>query len=64
MRDFDYLKRCEKLLTPRIVQKLNVIHESKGRQDLYIETNSDALSSLKEIALILFSLGLIRLLYK
>jgi Fic family protein len=52
MRNLDYLKRCEKLLTPRIVQMLNVIHESKGRQDLYIESNSDALSSLKEIALI------------
>ena len=52
MRNFDYLKRSENLLNPRIVQMLNVINESKGRQDLYIEMNMDALSSLKEIALI------------
>lgn len=52
MRDFDYQTRCEKLLTPRIVQMLNLIHENKGRQDLFIETHTDALSSLKEIALI------------
>ena len=52
MREFDYLSRCKKLLTPRIVQMLNSIHENKGRQDLYIETHADALLSLKEIALI------------
>lgn len=40
------------MLTPRIVQMLNVIHESKGKQDLYIESHADALSSLMEIALI------------
>jgi Fic family protein len=52
MRNYDYQKRCEKLLTPRIVQMLNVIHESKGKQDLYIEAHSDALSSLMGIALV------------
>lgn len=52
MRNLNYQERCDKLLTPRIVQMLTVIHESKGRQDLYIEANTDALTSLKEIALI------------
>lgn len=52
MHNFNYLRRCEKLLTPRIVQMLNVIHESKGRQDLYIEANADALSGLKHISMI------------
>jgi Fic family protein len=52
MHNFNYLRRCEKLLTPRIVQMLNVIHESKGRQDLYIEANADALSGLKQISMI------------
>lgn len=52
MHNFNYLRRSEKLLTPRIVQMLNVIHESKGRQDLYIEANADALSGLKHISMI------------
>ncbi len=50
MRDFDYSKKWEKLLTPEIVALLTQIHEYKGMQALYIEAKADTLTQLVEIA--------------
>ena len=52
MRDFDYIKGPEKLLTPEIVQMVASIHEHKGRQELFLEANIDELQTLLEVALI------------
>ena len=50
MRNYDYTKKYEKLLTPEIVALLSQIHEYKGEQTLFIEAQSDTLSRLVEIA--------------
>ena len=50
MRDFDYRKKWEKLLTPGIVALLTQIHEYKGEQSLFIEAKTDTLTQLVEIA--------------
>ena len=50
MRDYNYIQKSEKLLTPQIVSLLTTIHEFKGRQALFIEANSDKLLDLLEIA--------------
>lgn len=46
MREFDYTKIPEKLLTPEIVQMMGSIHEHKGRQELFLEANTDELKNL------------------
>lgn len=50
MREFNYAKRWQKLLTPEIVELLTCIHEFKGEQLLLSETKADALNTLTEIA--------------
>lgn len=50
MRNYDLRNRWQKLLTPDIVALLTQIHEFKGEQNLFIETNSDTLTQLVEIA--------------
>ncbi len=50
MRDFSYLSKWEKLLTPEIVTLLTQIHEYKGGQTLFIEAKADTLTQLVEIA--------------
>lgn len=50
MRNFDYSKKWEKLLTPEIVALLTQIHEYKGEQSLFIEAKADTLTQLMEIA--------------
>ncbi len=50
MRNFDYSKKWEKLLTPEIVALLTQIHEYKGKQALFIESKADTLIHLVEIA--------------
>lgn len=50
MRQFEYKKRIRRLLTPNIVSLLTKIHEYKGEQNLFIESNSDKLTELLEIA--------------
>ena len=50
MRQYDYKRIYNSLLLPDIVLQLTSIHEYKGKQDLYIEANSDALAGLVEIA--------------
>ena len=50
MRSFDYSKKWEKLLTPKIVPLLTKIHEYKGAQSLFIESKADTLTYLVELA--------------
>ena len=46
MRTFNYSQEIQNLLTPEIVQLLTCIHEHKGRQDLFLEANTDELKTL------------------
>lgn len=50
MREFEYRKKWMELLTPDIVSLLTTIHEYKGEQNLFIESNFDKLTELLEIA--------------
>ena len=50
MRNFEFRREYENLLTPDIVNLIAHIHEYKGQQKLFIEANQDALSELLEIA--------------
>lgn len=50
MRQFEYKESWKKLLTPNIFSLLTSIHEYKGEQNLFIESNSDKLTELLEIA--------------
>ena len=50
MRQFEYKESWKKLLTPNIVSFLTSIHEYKGEQNLFIESSSDKLTELLEIA--------------
>ena len=50
MREFNYKSEYTKLLTPDIVNVLTVIHEFKGKQTLFLESESDLLTQLLEIA--------------
>jgi len=50
MKNFDYVNTPKALLTPDIVSILTSIHESKGKQGLYIEAHSDVLTSLMNVA--------------
>ena len=50
MRQFEYKESWKKLLTPNIVSLLTSIHEYKGEQNLFIESNSDKLTELLKVA--------------
>ncbi len=50
MHLFDYTEHPRKLLTPEIVNTLTILHEFKGKQELYIEAESDILSALLNVA--------------
>ena len=50
MHQFDYKTVPEKLLTPSIVKQLSLLHEYRGKQELYISAQSDTLSALLDIA--------------
>jgi Fic family protein len=50
MKLFDYTEAPKALLTPDIVAMLTGIHEHKGKQQLFVEAHSDALTTLVEIA--------------
>lgn len=52
MHTFDYTKAPAELLTPEIVQMMGSLHEHKGRQELFVEANTDELKTLLEVALI------------
>jgi Fic family protein len=50
MHQFDYAQILGSLLTPEIVRMIALIHEHKGKQELFIEANTDVLSTLLEAA--------------
>lgn len=50
MKNYEYNKKWQELLTPEIVTMLSQIHEFKGEQNLFIEAKSDTLTQLVEIA--------------
>ena len=52
MRTFNYSQKIQNLLTPEIVQLLTCLHEHKGRQDLFLEANTDELKALVDVAMI------------
>ena len=50
MRNFNLEKVCNSLYTKEIVDYLTIIHEYKGKQQLYIDTEPEILEKLVEIA--------------
>ena len=52
MHTFDYKEFPKQLLTSEIVNMLSSLHEFKGKQELYIEAESDVLTALLDIAMI------------
>lgn len=50
MHTFDYKESPKSLLTPEIVNMLSSLHEFRGKQELYIEAESDILTALLDIA--------------
>ena len=50
MHTFDYRETPKQLLTPDIVNMLSSLHEFRGKQELYIEAESDVLTALLDIA--------------
>ena len=50
MRNYNYINKWQKLLTPEAVSLLTQIHEYKGEQTLFIEAKADTLTQLVEIA--------------
>ena len=50
MHTFDYSETPKQLLTPTIVNMLSSLHEFRGKQELYIEAESDVLTALLDIA--------------
>ncbi len=50
MKNYDYTPRWKELLTPEIVASMVQIHEYKGNQFLFMDSKTDILTSLVEIA--------------
>lgn len=50
MRNYDYREKWKKLLTPRVVRYLTMIHEYKGEQRLIAARHADILVDLIEVA--------------
>ena len=50
MHEFDFINRPKDLLTPEVVSILTRLHESRGRQELFIEAEADVLTALLEVA--------------
>ena len=50
MHTFDYIEAPKQLLTPDIVNLLSSLHEFRGKQELYIEAESDVLTAFLDIA--------------
>ena len=50
MHEFDFINRPKDLLSPGVVSILTRLHEYRGRQELFIETEADVLTSLLEVA--------------
>ena len=50
MRDYQFKKKYNQLLSPEIVMLLSQIHEFKGKQDFMADANADVLTQLVEVA--------------
>ena len=50
MKTFNLETEAKKLFTSNIINTISLIHEYKGKQDLYIETKKDSLTNLLNIA--------------
>ena len=50
LRNYDLNKECKKILNNNIINLISSIHEYKGKQTLYIESKSDVLTNLLDIA--------------
>lgn len=50
MRNFNLEIEVKKLFTSNIINTVSLIHEYKGKQDLYIKTKKDSLTNLLNIA--------------
>ena len=50
MHEFDFINHPKELLTPEVVALLTRLHESRGRQELFIEAEADVLTALLEVA--------------
>lgn len=50
MRDYQFKKEYNQLLSPEIVMLLSQIHEFKGKQDFMADANADVLTQLIEVA--------------
>ncbi len=50
MREYSYINKWEKLLTPEIVSMISAIQELKGEQNLFVKTEEDILNQLVEVA--------------
>jgi len=50
MKNYNFKETPKTLLTPDIVAMLTSIHEHKGKQELFIESHADGLSTLMEAA--------------
>ncbi len=50
MHEFDFINRPKDLLTPEVVSILTRLHECRGRQELFIESEADVLTALLEVA--------------
>lgn len=50
MRNYNYQEKWKKLLTPKVVNYLTLIHEYKGEQRLIARRHTDVLTDLIEIA--------------
>jgi len=50
MHAYDFTSRPKDLLTPEVVALLTRLHECRGRQELFIETEADVLTALLEVA--------------
>lgn len=50
MRNFNYKDGWKTLIEPDIVSMLSILHEFKGRQNMYLESSADTLTELLEVA--------------
>ena len=50
MREFNFQKHILSLMIPEIVNLLSMVHEYKGKQELFIEAQPDILKAMLEIA--------------
>jgi Fic family protein len=50
MKSFDYARHCARLLSPKIMEEVLLIHEYRSRQEFYVSTSADSLEALRKAA--------------